>query len=99
MSKKNFIPYLLRFDTEWISRGCSNRFLVTHKQVEKYFRKLHNTIIVSYSYLQTPADMEVKWKRLVRSNTICDAEETKVNKLYFHAMRVGSDVGVDVEQS
>ena len=43
--------------------------------------------------------MEIKWKRLVRSNTICDAEETKVNKLYFHAMRVGSGVGVDVEQS
>ena len=28
--------------------------------------------------------MEIKWKRLVRSNTICDAEETKVNKLYLH---------------
>ena len=27
--------------------------------------------------------MEIKWKRLVRSNTICDAEETKVNNYIF----------------
>ena len=28
--------YLLcsRFDTEWKSRGCSSKFLVTHKQTE-----------------------------------------------------------------
>jgi len=51
-----------RFDTEWKSRGCSNKFLVTHKQ--------------------TPADMKIKWKRLVRSNTICDGEETKVMLSY-----------------
>ena len=68
-------PCLSRFDTEWKSRGCSNKFLVTHKQVDKYFSELHTMI---FSYLQTPADMKIKWKRLVRSNTICDGEETKV---------------------
>jgi len=51
-----------RFDTEWKSRGCSNKFLVTHKQ--------------------TPADMKIKWRRLVRSGTLCDGEETKVRLSY-----------------
>jgi len=51
-----------RFDTEWKSRGCNNKFLVTHKQ--------------------TPGDMEVKWRRLVKSGTICDTEETKVRLSY-----------------
>jgi len=51
-----------RFDTEWKSRGCSNKFLVTHKQ--------------------TVADMKIKWKRLVRSGSLCDGEETKVRLSY-----------------
>jgi len=51
-----------RFDTEWKSRGCSNKYLVTHKQ--------------------TVADMKIKWKRLVKSGTLCDGEETKVRLSY-----------------
>ena len=34
--------WLCRFDTEWKSRGCSNKFLVTHKQVEKLEKNLPN---------------------------------------------------------
>ena len=33
------IGWLCRFDTEWKSRGCSNKFLVTHKQVDKLEKK------------------------------------------------------------
>lgn len=33
--------------------------------------------------LQTPADMKIKWRRLVRSGTLCDGEETKVELLGF----------------
>ena len=51
-----------RFDTQWKSRGCSNTYMVTHKQ--------------------TKEDMEVKWKRLVRTGTICDKEETRVMLSY-----------------
>jgi len=29
-----YFPSCFRFDTEWRSRGCSNKFLVTHKQTE-----------------------------------------------------------------
>jgi len=53
-----------RFDTEWKSRGCSNKFLVTHKQ--------------------TAADMKVKWKRLSKTGTLCDTEETKVRLSYIY---------------
>lgn len=75
---------LTRFDTEWKSRGCSNRFLVTHKQVQTnvsdfwLFHAFNKTHIQLNVCLQTPADMKIKWKRLVRSNTICNGEETKV---------------------
>lgn len=51
-----------RFDTEWKSRGCSNKYLVTHKQ--------------------TVADMKIKWRRLRRTGTLCDGEETKVRLSY-----------------
>ena len=34
--------WLCRFDTEWKSRGCSNKFLVTHKQVDKLEKKSSN---------------------------------------------------------
>jgi len=53
-----------RFDTEWKSRGCSNKFIVTHKQ--------------------TAADMKVKWKRLSKTGTLCDTEETKVRLSYIY---------------
>ena len=33
---------MCRFDTEWKSRGCSNKFLVTHKQVDKLEKKSSN---------------------------------------------------------
>ena len=29
-----FVFSAIRFDTEWKSRGCSNKFLVTHKQTK-----------------------------------------------------------------
>lgn len=51
-----------RFDTEWRSRGCSNKYLVTHKQ--------------------TMADMKIKWKRMLKYDTICGGEETKVRLSY-----------------
>lgn len=31
----------VRFDTEYRSRGCSNQYLVTHKQSNQDMRKLH----------------------------------------------------------
>ncbi|PAV84707.1 hypothetical protein WR25_02256 [Diploscapter pachys] len=33
-----------RFDTEWVSRGCSNRYIITHKKSPKELEQLYNNI-------------------------------------------------------
>ena len=38
-------PCLPRFDTEWKSRGCSNKFLVTHKQVDTQISQIFNLMV------------------------------------------------------
>ena len=42
IKKSWVIGWLCRFDTEWKSRGCSNKFLVTHKQVDSLEKKSSN---------------------------------------------------------
>lgn len=34
-----------RFDTEWISRGCQNSYLVSHNLSTKRMHELYNTIM------------------------------------------------------
>lgn len=35
----------VRFNTEYLSRGCSNSFIVTHKQSPENMRTLYSTLI------------------------------------------------------
>lgn len=34
-----------RFDTEFVSRGCSNMYLITHKQSEKDMRHMYSEMV------------------------------------------------------
>ncbi|GFN96458.1 beta-1,3-galactosyltransferase 6-like [Plakobranchus ocellatus] len=54
-----------RFDTEYISRGCSNSYLITHKQSVLKLRELHNNLLTKGSLCKTEfverASYEYNW--------------------------------------
>lgn len=34
-----------RFDTEYLSRGCNNEYIITHKQNKEMLQKLYNNLL------------------------------------------------------
>lgn len=69
----------VRFDTEYLSRGCNNSYLVTHKQTPENMKELYSNIVntgkLCENEKKTRKFYDYNWK--VLPSKCCVPEELK----------------------